>query len=103
MLRSTGSQRVGHDWVTGLHSFPRCAHKSVLCVCVSFAAMQLGSSNIPALNIYGRKSLAGCGPWVCRVRRDWATKYTFLHAPYFGLLASRWSLHKWEFLNSVGS
>ena len=56
---------------------------------VSFVAMQPGSSNILALKIHGQRSLVGCGPWVYRVRRDWGTKYTFLHAPFFGLLASR--------------
>ena len=59
-LQSTGSQRVGHDWVTSVthsvyicqlqspnssHSpYPRHAHTSVLHICVSIPALQIDSA-----------------------------------------------------------
>ena len=60
-LQSIRSQRVGHNWTAKLStaqrvcfhaalsihptlSFPNCAHWSVLCVCISIAALQTGSS-----------------------------------------------------------
>ena len=55
-LQSMGSQRVGHDWATSLHSLHTLSLEK---------EMATHSIFLPGES-HGQRSLAGCGPWGCR-------------------------------------
>ena len=72
-LQSTGSWRVGHDWVTSLSLF-------------TFIHWRRKWQPTPVFlpgESQGQRSLAGYSPWGCRVGHNWSDSTQVLYMFYF--------------------
>ena len=77
-LQSMGSQRVGHEWATSLHSLHTLSLEKEMATHSSILAWRIPWTEEPG------------GPWSMgsqRVRHDWSD-WTRMHAPYLGFPGS---------------